>query len=270
MHDIAAALRVSIGLLLRRLRQVRPDDELTLPESSALARLDRGGPATPGALAKAGADQPAVHGGDARRAGGTRPGRAASGPGGRQAGGPVGHRAPAWRCCGTSATRGPSSWPRPCRPGSRPPNSGSWLRPHRCSSDWRRASDGGQAHHGRPVQVGGAVEHDRRRVHVRARRVHRHHRAAGHLPRHPPRSAGAGQRRLPAVDDHGLPAGPGRARGHRRPSRRHVRPGQDLQRRLRGVHRGLDPAVVRSVPRAPRRAVADRLAGARRRSAGPC
>ena len=52
MPDIAAALRVSIGLLLRRLRQVRPDDELTLPESSALARLDRTGPATPGALAK--------------------------------------------------------------------------------------------------------------------------------------------------------------------------------------------------------------------------
>jgi DNA-binding MarR family transcriptional regulator len=52
VHDIAAALRVSIGLLLRRLRQVRPDDELTLPESSALARLDRTGPATPGALAK--------------------------------------------------------------------------------------------------------------------------------------------------------------------------------------------------------------------------
>ena len=52
MHDIAAALRVSVGMLLRRLRQVRPDDELTLPESSALARLDRTGPATPGALAK--------------------------------------------------------------------------------------------------------------------------------------------------------------------------------------------------------------------------
>jgi len=52
VHDIAAALRVSVGMLLRRLRQVRPDDELTLPESSALARLDRIGPATPGALAK--------------------------------------------------------------------------------------------------------------------------------------------------------------------------------------------------------------------------
>jgi DNA-binding MarR family transcriptional regulator len=51
-HDIAAALRVSVGMLLRRLRQARPDDELSLPASSALARLDRIGPATPGALAK--------------------------------------------------------------------------------------------------------------------------------------------------------------------------------------------------------------------------
>ena len=52
VHDIAAVLRVSVGMLLRRLRQVRPDDELSLPESSALARLDRIGPATPSALAK--------------------------------------------------------------------------------------------------------------------------------------------------------------------------------------------------------------------------
>ncbi len=50
--QVAAALRVSIGLLLRRLRQVRVDGELTLPESSALVRLDRGGSATPGELAK--------------------------------------------------------------------------------------------------------------------------------------------------------------------------------------------------------------------------
>jgi DNA-binding MarR family transcriptional regulator len=45
-------LRVSIGLLLRRMRQTRTDGELTLPESSALTRLDRGGPATASALAK--------------------------------------------------------------------------------------------------------------------------------------------------------------------------------------------------------------------------
>ena len=52
VNDVAAALRVSVGLLYRRMRQVRPEGELTLPETSALARLDRGGPATPGALAK--------------------------------------------------------------------------------------------------------------------------------------------------------------------------------------------------------------------------
>ena len=50
--EVALALRVSIGLLLRRLRQIRPDDELSLPETSALARLDRSGPATSSALAK--------------------------------------------------------------------------------------------------------------------------------------------------------------------------------------------------------------------------
>jgi DNA-binding MarR family transcriptional regulator len=49
---VAAALRVSIGLLLRRLRQVRAEGELTLPQSAALARLDRGGPATSSALAR--------------------------------------------------------------------------------------------------------------------------------------------------------------------------------------------------------------------------
>jgi DNA-binding MarR family transcriptional regulator len=52
VDQVAAALRVSIGLLLRRLRQVQVEGELTLPESSALTRLDRGGPTTPSALAK--------------------------------------------------------------------------------------------------------------------------------------------------------------------------------------------------------------------------
>jgi DNA-binding MarR family transcriptional regulator len=50
--EVAAALRVSIGLFLRRLRQVQPAGELSLPEMSALARLDRSGPATSSALAK--------------------------------------------------------------------------------------------------------------------------------------------------------------------------------------------------------------------------
>ncbi len=50
--QVAGALLVSVGLLRRRLRQVQVKGELTLPETSALARLDRGGPATATALAK--------------------------------------------------------------------------------------------------------------------------------------------------------------------------------------------------------------------------
>ena len=52
VNDVAAALRESIGLLLRRLRQVPAEGELTLPESAALTRLHRVGPATSSALAK--------------------------------------------------------------------------------------------------------------------------------------------------------------------------------------------------------------------------
>jgi DNA-binding MarR family transcriptional regulator len=52
VRDVAAALRVSIGLLLRRLRQVGVPGELTVPETSALARLDRNGPATSSELAR--------------------------------------------------------------------------------------------------------------------------------------------------------------------------------------------------------------------------
>ena len=50
---MGAALYLRIRLLLRRLRQVPGQQELTLPEISALSRLDRGGPTTPGELAKA-------------------------------------------------------------------------------------------------------------------------------------------------------------------------------------------------------------------------
>jgi DNA-binding MarR family transcriptional regulator len=51
-EQVAAALRLSVGLLLRRLRQLRAEDDLSLPESAALARLDRGGPMTATALAR--------------------------------------------------------------------------------------------------------------------------------------------------------------------------------------------------------------------------
>jgi DNA-binding MarR family transcriptional regulator len=53
VDEVAGALHVSVGLLLRRLRQTPSPGELTLPETAALTRLDRSGPTTPGALAKA-------------------------------------------------------------------------------------------------------------------------------------------------------------------------------------------------------------------------
>jgi DNA-binding MarR family transcriptional regulator len=51
--EVADVLRVSVGLLRRRLRQVKAaTGDVTLPESAALARLDRGGPATSSELAR--------------------------------------------------------------------------------------------------------------------------------------------------------------------------------------------------------------------------
>jgi DNA-binding MarR family transcriptional regulator len=52
VRDVAAALHVSMGLLLRRLRQVREAGGLSVPETSALARLDRNGPAASSELAR--------------------------------------------------------------------------------------------------------------------------------------------------------------------------------------------------------------------------
>lgn len=52
-RDLAAqALFVSMGLLRRRLRASRSPGELTFPEVAALARLERGGPATSAELAR--------------------------------------------------------------------------------------------------------------------------------------------------------------------------------------------------------------------------
>jgi DNA-binding MarR family transcriptional regulator len=52
-REVAAALHVSIGLFVGRLRQVPVQEELSMPEISALTRLDRMGPTTPGEMAKA-------------------------------------------------------------------------------------------------------------------------------------------------------------------------------------------------------------------------
>jgi hypothetical protein len=54
----AADLRVLIGRLSRRLKARGVAGDLTMPEAMVLARLERGGPATPGALAKAERVQP--------------------------------------------------------------------------------------------------------------------------------------------------------------------------------------------------------------------
>ncbi|CUU57554.1 DNA-binding transcriptional regulator, MarR family [Parafrankia irregularis] len=48
----ASELRLSLSLLVRRLRITRPVGELTAGETAALVRLERGGPATAAALAK--------------------------------------------------------------------------------------------------------------------------------------------------------------------------------------------------------------------------
>src|SRR6201996_9087297 len=49
---LAGELRIGVGMLLRRRRQAPTGDDLTLPEGSALARLDRYGPSTASELAK--------------------------------------------------------------------------------------------------------------------------------------------------------------------------------------------------------------------------
>ncbi len=52
VNEVAAAVRVAVGMLVRKLRQIPSEGELTLAETSALSRLDRGGPATSSDLAK--------------------------------------------------------------------------------------------------------------------------------------------------------------------------------------------------------------------------
>jgi DNA-binding MarR family transcriptional regulator len=49
---IAAALLASVSVLVRRVRQLRVEDELTMPERTALSRLDRAGPTTSAELAR--------------------------------------------------------------------------------------------------------------------------------------------------------------------------------------------------------------------------
>jgi len=53
VDDVAAALQMSIGLCIRQLRQMQAQGDLSLPEVSALKRLDRSGPTSVTELATA-------------------------------------------------------------------------------------------------------------------------------------------------------------------------------------------------------------------------
>ena len=52
VSDVAAALQMSIGLCIRQLRRLEAEGDLTWPETSALKRLDQGGPTSVTELAK--------------------------------------------------------------------------------------------------------------------------------------------------------------------------------------------------------------------------
>jgi DNA-binding MarR family transcriptional regulator len=51
-EEVARALPLCVGLLRRRLRQAHVAGQLTFPETAALGRLDRGGPAAAADLAR--------------------------------------------------------------------------------------------------------------------------------------------------------------------------------------------------------------------------
>lgn len=51
LDDAAHDLKVAVGRIARRMRQLYGADEVTFSEASVLARLHKQGPATPGALA---------------------------------------------------------------------------------------------------------------------------------------------------------------------------------------------------------------------------
>ncbi|OBH29030.1 MarR family transcriptional regulator [Mycobacterium sp. E342] len=53
VDKLAAVLYRGISLIVRRLKQLQAPDELTLPQHTALARLDRGGPSSSAKLARA-------------------------------------------------------------------------------------------------------------------------------------------------------------------------------------------------------------------------
>ena len=104
-----------------------------------------------------------------------------------------------------------------------------------------------------------AVEHDPGDSARDARRLDHDHRDAGDLPRHPPRSAGAGEQLLPAVDDPRLHDRRLGADRQPRAARGHLRAGADLQPRVRDLHGGVADPGRRLDDRSRRRRLPDHL-----------
>ena len=86
----------------------------------------------------------------------------------------------------------------------------------------------------------GALQHDPGDAGGDHQLLDRDHLPAGHLPRHRPGPTAARERQLPPLDADGVPGRQRRPGGRLRPPRRHLRPGQDVQRRLPDLHPGLD------------------------------
>ena len=126
---LAGALHVSVGLLLRRLRQARAEGELTLPETAALARLDRGGPATSAALARAEQISPQSMGATLGALEAARPRRAAR---------PTPTTAGGWSCRVTDAGRQVAA--RPPQRAHRAARAGAVGRLHRRRARAARAA----------------------------------------------------------------------------------------------------------------------------------
>ena len=121
LDRVAGHLSASLGLLVRRLRQVHVHGDITLSQASVLVRLERDGPATPGTLATVEQITPQSMGailaalqenGLVSRSGDPSDGRRVRMPSRRRG-------RPPYRA---SATRKPGGWPGPWPRDSRRPN----------------------------------------------------------------------------------------------------------------------------------------------------
>ena len=121
-----------------------------------------------------------------------------------------------------------------------------------------------------PVQVDRAVQHHAGHADGHGQLLYHADRAAGYLPRHRRGPAAAGEHHAAALAADGLPGGHRGAGGQLRAAGRHVRPGADVQPRVRDLRAVLRRAVGDLAARHGRRLVADRRCGSCRPSAARC